>query len=134
MARLYVDENSGSLVPPLRAAGHDVMFAGESGTGRSDAWHFRQAITDRRTIITLDSDFYDLHGLWTVLMILQVADLGHSGILTAIQDRQFTHDGWSTAIVAKLADEEELHGRILTWHARENVWKAEVRPPWGRLI
>jgi hypothetical protein len=135
MARLYIDENSGALVAPLRDAGHDVIFAAEGGVGQSDFWHFRQAIVGGRAIVTLDTGFYYVHGFWTALMTLELADVSHSGILTAMQGKeQFTHTGWLKAIQTKLAGDEELSGRILTWYADADVWEVDLRPPWKGLI
>ena len=134
MARLYIDENAGALLPGLRRNGHDVAFAKDIGTGRGDVWHLRRAIAERRVVISLDSGFYYLHGLWTALVQLEVARVGHSGILTAVQDREFSYAGWLDAIERLLAAGEELSQRILTWHANVSLWGEEVRPPWKGLI
>ena len=136
MARLYVDENLLSLVEPLRNSGHDVVSAKEGeGQGKSDAWHFREAFDDQRTILTLDSDFYYLHGLWTTLQILGLAERSHAGILTAVQTKGYYR--WRLflrAIEDLLAKDEVLTGRMLTWRAADGKWRAENRKPWEGMI
>ena len=134
MARLWVDENLGFFVSPFRDAGHDTIYAGETGPGRSDVWHFRAALDGERVLVTLDSDFYYLHGLWTTLETLRVVEGGHPGILTALQTEEFTIPGWLPAVQAKLATGEPLGGRMLTWRAAESEWRDENRKPWEGLI
>lgn len=134
MARLWVDENLGFFVLPLRDDGHDVLDARETGVGRSDASHFREAVRDQRIILTLDSDFYYLHGLWMTLVTLDVVHTEHRGILTALQTKEFTIPGWLPVIEEKLASGEDLSGRMLTWHTGEAKWDPDIRPPWSELI
>jgi Domain of unknown function (DUF5615) len=134
MARLYLDENAGALVRLLREAGHDVSFAKDVGQGRSDPWHFRQAISERRVMISLDTGFYYLHGLWTTLLDLGITDSRHSGILTVVQSNTFDLTLWSDAIRNKLQEDGDLTGKMLTWHAGAEHWGEDVRPPWKGLI
>lgn len=131
MASLYVDENLASLVDPLRAAGHDVVFAGDTGGGRTDPWHFREAIRQRRVFVTLDkSDYTYLHKLWTTLQTLGVVIDSHAGILTAVPARGFTQSVWLPALLGRLATPSDLVGRLFRWlHAKaewhEDRWRAE---------
>lgn len=134
MARLYLDENVGALLTPLLNAGHDLAFAKDVGTGQSDVWHFRRAVSEERTVISLDTGFYYLHGLWTTLVDLEMADARHSGILTAVQGRAFSHIKWLDAIQNKLMGDADLTGKMLTWHADLEFWGEDVRPPWKGLI
>lgn len=134
MARLWVDENLGFFVPSLRDAGHDVFYAGQTGPGRSDVWHFREALDDQRIILTLDSGFYFLHGLWTTLETLRVVQIRHAGILTAVQTKEFAVPGWLPVVQEKLATGELFDGRMLTWHTAEGEWRPDIRLPWKGLI
>src|SRR3972149_3263718 len=106
MARLWVDENLGFFVPHPRGPGPDFLFGGETGPGRPDVWHFREALESQRTMLTLDSGFYYLHGLWTTLKILSVVQIEHAGILTAVQTKEFTIPEWLPAVQQKLATGE----------------------------
>src|SRR3990172_1244474 len=103
MARLYVDENlAGDLVEQLRRRGHDTVFAGDSGEGRTDAWHFHEAFTSERVLLALDRrDYQCFHRLWTTLRIMNVIERGHAGILVAVQTKGFTHAEWLPALQEK---------------------------------
>ena len=55
MAHVYIDENlTGEFVSKLQELGHDVADGANFGPGKTDAWHFRTALAERRIIITLD--------------------------------------------------------------------------------
>jgi len=59
--RLLADENIPlDTVRELRAAGHDVYSATESGPGAPDLAHIETAITEDRLILTFDRDFGEL--------------------------------------------------------------------------
>ena len=130
MARVYIDENSRFLVGPLRRSGHDVLDDGDAGKGHSDVWHFRKATSDRRIIITLDTGFYYIHGLWMALMTLEVVRPRHAGILTSVVNKQFDEDEWEKTIQTKVAIPEELSGRNSTWHPDEKRCNDDLRRPW----
>lgn len=131
MARLYVDENlAGNFVSELRGKGHNVVFAGDAGEGRTDAWHFQTALRDERIMLTLDRrDYQYFHRLWTTLKIMHVVEQGHAGILVAVQTKGFSHADWLQALEPKLAAPEELRGRMSRWHPiqgwHEDDWKPE---------
>ena len=134
MASVYLDEDAGALLSPLQENGHDVALAKDIGPGRSDVWHFRRAISDERVVISLDTGFYYLHGLWTTLVDLEIVDSRHPGILTAVQSKAFTHTQWADAIKTKLHEGDEMTGKMLTWHADGEFWGEDVRKPWKGLI
>lgn len=59
--RLLADENIPlDAVRELRAAGHDVYAATESGPGAPDLAHIERAVTEDRLILTFDRDFGEL--------------------------------------------------------------------------
>jgi hypothetical protein len=124
MARLYVDENLADLISGLREARHDVVSAIEhGGPGRTDAWHFREALVERRIILTLDKkDFEYFHRLWTTLEILRIVEQGHAGILIAIETKGFAHPDWLPAVQEKLTTPEEVAGRMYRWHPVQERW------------
>ena len=130
MARLYVDEDLANFVVPLREAGHDVLSARESGAERSDPWHLRQASVDGRTLATFNErDFRYLHRLWTSLRAFHVMDVQHSGIVTATA--QLEPPAWLPALNELFGADEDMTGRMLTWHPgrhewREDRWRPEV--------
>lgn len=131
MARLYVDESlGGQFVVQLRERDHDVVFAGDAGTGKSDAWHFREAVKRERLLLTLDrSDYQYFHRLWTSLNIMGIVDETHHGILVAIQAKGFSQSVWVAELGPKLASPDELKGRMSRWHPthgwHEDQWKPE---------
>ena len=132
MARLYVDENlAGRFVSGLRDFGHDVVLGGDLGEGRTDAWHFGQAYTNQRILVTLDQGFEYFHRMWTTLRIMNVVQRGHAGILRAAQTDGFTQIDWLPVIHEKLALPDEISGRMYTWiHDRgewlEDKWRPEA--------
>ncbi len=131
MAGLYVDENlAGQFVTGLRDRNHDVVFAGDIGEGRTDAWHFREAFLAERVLLTLDkSDYRYFHQLWTTLNVMRITEKAHAGILVAIQIKGFNQTEWLEALDSKLDDPTELSGRMLRWHPtqgwHEDDWKPE---------
>jgi hypothetical protein len=131
MARIYVDENlAGSFVSELRDFGHDVVFGGDIGPGRSDAWHFREALIDQRILLTLDKrDYQYFHKLWTTLKILNLVDRGHAGILVAVQVKGFTYSDWLPVVQQKLRTPEELSGRMYRWHPQQREWHEDAARP-----
>lgn len=124
MARLYLDEHLHALVSPLRNYGHDVVFAVDiGGQGKTDAWHFREALASQRTLLTLDrKDFQYFHRLWTTLRIVGVVETEHAGILRAVQTKGFTYSEWLPVLQDKLVMAQELRGRMYTWHPDECKW------------
>ena len=130
MARLYIDENlAGQLVSDLRDLRHEVAFAGDIGQGRTDAWHFREALNQKRVLITLDKgDFRYLHRLWTALRTLAVIEQVHAGILAAVQTREFAHPNWLAALNEKLTVPEDLAGRMSIWHPTSGWHEDDSRP------
>ena len=96
MARVYLDEHLGGFIEEFRRREHDVIAATEEGRrGRTDTWHFREALEDQRIILTWDKrDFEYLHRLWTTLRIMGVVTTGHPGILTKEAPRSFREADW----------------------------------------
>jgi hypothetical protein len=131
MTRGYLDEHLGDFRNRLVGAGHDVVFAGDAGRdGRTDAWHFRQAIDDGRVILTLDKgDFRYLHQLWATLHTLRVISSKHAGVLTAAQSDGFTHLRWLEVVEQKLLDPDSLQGMMLRWIPGQRRWKEEAGYP-----
>ena len=130
MVRVYLDEHLGDLLDPLRASGHDVTFGGSQGrSGRTDAWHFREAVDDARVLVTLDKgDFEYLHKLWTALRTCHVVDVQHAGILTAAGEPRFSHARWARRLGDKLV-ETALGGRLFKWVQSTGRWhEAQARP------
>lgn len=130
MALLYVDEHLGDVVESLREAGHDVLYSQDVGQGRTDAWHFRQALESKRVLLTLDKrDFLYFHRLWTTLTIMGMTDQEHAGILVAIESKGFTRAAWLQALQEKVSAPEELRGRMSRWHPEagwhEDAWRPE---------
>ncbi len=131
MARLYIDENlAGQFVSDLQERRHDVIFAGDVGEGRTDAWHFKEAHLAERILVTLDrTDYQYFHRLWTTLNVMRIVEQSHAGILVAIQTKRFSHSGWLEALDSKLANPDELRGRMSRWHPtqgwHEDDWKPE---------
>lgn len=128
MVRVYLDEHLGDLLNPLRGSGHDVMFGGDRGrSGKTDAWHFREALDDSRVMVTLDNFEY-LHKLWTTLRTFRVVAAQHAGILTAAGEPGFVHSGWVQQLRDKLG-ESTLEGRLFKWVQSTGRWhEAQWRP------
>lgn len=130
MVRVYLDEHLGDLIKPLRTSEHDVMFGGDRGrSGKTDAWHFREALDDSRVMVTLDKgDFEYLHKLWTTLLTFRVVTAQHSGILTAAGEPGFSHSDWAQQLLDKLG-ESALNGRLFKWVQSTGRWhEAQWRP------
>ena len=117
MARLYLDEQVGDFSGPLQRDGHDVVVTDSPPrSARSDAWLFREALSEARIIITLNrSDFLYLHQLWTTLRTFGIVPNHHQGILTTIQSGYWTRADWLASIRAKLQTPEVLVGRMAAW-------------------
>lgn len=128
--RLYIDEQLGNFVRPLSDAGHDILFAGDGArSGRTDAWHFRQAIDDGRVLLTFDRrDFEDLHWLWTTLRILGVVDSQHAGILTCAPTQGFTSRDW-LGVVRERLNSAIPAGRLLRWVPGTGDWREHQSRP-----
>ena len=61
MARLLANENVPRVaIAALRAAGHDVLWAGEEFPTTADADVLARAVADARVLVTLDKDFGEL--------------------------------------------------------------------------
>jgi predicted nuclease of predicted toxin-antitoxin system len=59
--RFLADENvPGPVVAGLRARGHDVLYAKESMAGADDPVLLALAQTERRIVVTIDTDFGEL--------------------------------------------------------------------------
>ena len=59
--RVLADENiPGDTIRALRAAGHDVFAAAESGPGSADAILLARAAAEGRVVLTFDRDFGEL--------------------------------------------------------------------------
>ncbi len=127
--RVYVDEQLGNFVASLEEAGHDVVFAGSEGrSGRTDAWHFREAMSEERVLITFNrGDFQYLHRLWTSLQVVGVVARPHSGLLTCATEKDYTPTRWLPVVVERLTTEIPK-GHLLRWIPVTRVWRAdEVR-------
>lgn len=126
MARVYVDEQLGNFVTPLQQAGHDVVFAGDTGrSGRTDAWHFREALEQQRVLVTYNRrDFEYLHQLWTSLRTLRVVQASHSGVLTCASEKDYTPTDWLPELVARLRT-TVARGHLLRWIPMNQVWRVD---------
>lgn len=131
MRRVYLDEQLGNFTEELKRHGHDVVFGGEDArSGRSDAWHFREAIAGRRTIITFNRrDFEYLHTLWTTLRTMNVVDTMHAGVLTAGPNAEFQPVDWLPLVIARLDNEEPLDGRLFRYVAGIGEWREDAAHP-----
>jgi hypothetical protein len=125
MVRLYVDEQLAHFVDALSEAGHDVVFAGEVGrAGRTDAWHFRQAIESQRVIVTFNrQDFEYLHRLWTTLVTLGVVAKHHSGMLTSFPTPDFTPIDWLDPLLERLVGTSAQPGQLVRWLPGSRRWR-----------
>jgi hypothetical protein len=127
-----VDENlGGSFVQRLHAFGHDVAFGPDiGGRSRTDVWHFRQALTEGRILLTFNtSDFRYLHRLWTTLRILDVVQTGHAGILTTEGAKGYTPHEWLPVVQARLEIQDDLRERMFVWHPPTQRWEEDAWKP-----
>jgi predicted nuclease of predicted toxin-antitoxin system len=71
---IYLDQMfSVGVAQALRAEGHDVLRASETGQNRADDWQILQkAISENRVLVTLDEHFGD----WAVLPLSE-----HPGVI-----------------------------------------------------
>lgn len=131
MARLYLDEHLGHLRLALKEFGHDVVSATDDDKrGRTDAWHFSQAVDENRTILTWNRGDYEyLHRLWTTLQTLGLVSKGHAGILTRAAPRTYQSNEWLPVASERLASGEPLGGRMLIWHPRTSTWEEDKWRP-----
>lgn len=131
MARLYLDEHLGGFSQALEGAGHDVIAATEPGReGRTDSWHFREAIADQRVILTWDKpDFEYLHRLWTTLQILGVVAASHPGILTKEAPRTFREADWIQVALDRLSLFDGFQGHMFVWQQQAGKWVEDKWKP-----
>lgn len=131
MALLYVDEQLGDFVSPLTDAGHDVIFAGDVGRGgRTDTWHFREAIDTQRVLLTFNRrDFEYLHKLWTTLHVLGVITTRHAGILTSAPTKTFKPRDWLPVVIDRLSSAAVPRGRLYRWLPRSAEWREDDARP-----
>jgi hypothetical protein len=108
-----------------------VIAATEEGRrGRTDAWHFREALADQRIILTWDKrDFEYLHRLWTTLRIMGVVTRGHLGILTKEAPRSFREADWIQLAVERLETPGDFGGRMFVWHQHTGRWEEDQWKP-----
>ena len=136
VARVYLDEDIGAFEQPLVAAGHDVISVDrdESRRGRSDAWHFREAVKERRLLVVWNRGDYEyLHRLWTTLHTLGVVDTPHAGVLTAAPSGAVNPHEWLAPLIAKLDAAEGWAGRLLRWLPSVADWREDkTRPEEGQ--
>lgn len=128
MARVYLDEMLGGFARPLSESGHDVVAATDEMRRRQpDAWHFRQALNERRVLLTHDrGDFEYLHSLWTALHILRVVEDQHAGILSV---KGPDEAGWLEAVQERLNAGDPIDGQMLTWIAKRREWQEAKSQP-----
>jgi len=131
VARLSLDEDLGGFASRLQELGHDVVSALQPGRrGRTDAWHFRSALDDRRAILTWNrGDFEYWHRLWTALQTFGIATTSHAGILAAAPSGSFVPADWIPVVHARLGSEEPLEGRMWIWVASAGEWRAHKARP-----
>ncbi len=133
MARLYLDEDLGGFATALREQGHDVLsvVAEADRRGKTDAWHFNEAIAQARILLTWNKDHFQyLHRLWTALNTLNVVGAKHSGIVTADGRRgAILPADWIPVLRDKLASADPLEGRMWIWISSQRKWiEDEFRP------
>jgi hypothetical protein len=131
MVRLYLDEHLGGFAQSLRAFDHDVVTAADEGRqGRTDAWHFREALGERRLILTWNKrDFEYLHRLWTALRTLRVVPGEHPGILTVAASKEFVPSEWIPVAQEKLSTGGPFEGRMWIWVASKRDWDEDAWRP-----
>lgn len=104
----------------VRAAGHDVSWAGEWPRDPGDDELLAKAASEGRTLVTLDKDFGEL---------AVVRDRRHCGIIRLVG---FTSEAQGRTCVAALAKYERdlIEGALITIEP----WRVRVRPaePGGR--
>jgi hypothetical protein len=130
--KVYLDEDVGGFTQHLAAAGHDVLsvVASSERRGRTDAWHFMQALRDRRLLVTWNRpDFEYLHKLWTTLHTLEVVSDPHAGIVTVATAPGFTKEQWLPPLMERLAAAETMLGRLLRWVPGRNDWVEDRTRP-----
>lgn len=131
MARLYLDEHLGGFLDEVRNQGHDAIAATEEGRrGRTDSWHFQEALQASRIILTWNKrDFEYLHRLWTTLRILGLVASDHSGILTKEAPRTLSEVDWLAEVMRKLQTSDVLDGRMLVFHQHTRRWEEDKWKP-----
>ena len=105
----------GGAVAELRAAGHDVVWAGDWAEDPGDEGILARAHAENRVLVTLDKDFGEiaiLHGR------------PHSGVLRLV-NIPARQQGTVCSHVLTLHGEELLSGAIATAELR----RVRIRPP-----
>lgn len=132
MAQIYLDEDVANLASGLRELGHDVVSVAEDALrlSRTDAWHFREALQQRRTLVTWNRrDFQYLHRLWTTLNVLRVNDASHAGILTADAAGSYERAEWIPTVHRKLESSDPLIARMWVWLQKADAWQEDRITP-----
>jgi predicted nuclease of predicted toxin-antitoxin system len=99
--RLLVDQNvPRAVVDTLREVGHDVEWIQTTQPGATDRGILRRASSDRRVILTLDTDFGELgvhRGLPVESGVLPVraAGAGPDNIASIVRQALETRDTWT---------------------------------------
>ena len=115
--RLLIDEDTQArvLVAQLRAAGHDVLTAGEAGLeAKTDADVLAYARTEQRLLLTRNgADFQALHE----------DDPVHPGILVIYQDHDPKKNLTYPAIVQAIANLEASGWEMAGQFIALNAWR-----------
>ena len=106
MARLYADEQFPKrVVEYLRALGHDILTVQEAGKANlkiSDAEVLAFAVSEERTVLTLNrDDFFRLHRLQP----------DHCGIIACKDDQD--KERMAARINEVISNEETLRGKLI---------------------
>ncbi len=105
----------GKAADELRAAGHDVVWAGDWPTDPGDETILAQAHAERRILVTLDKDFGEL---------AVVHNRPHSGILRLVNYSARQQSAVCLAVLAAHGN-DLLAGAIVTAEAG----RMRLRPP-----
>ena len=119
--KLYLDDDTIALalIQALRRAGHDVRTPDEAGlAGVKDPVHFRQAISEGRSLLSRNyDDFKKLHDL-----IVQ-AQGRHPGLLIVRSDGPKRHNMKPHDIVRALRKLEDAGAPIADEYTILNHWQ-----------
>ena len=117
---LYVDDDTiaAALILALRKAGHDVRTPAEAGlAGAKDPVHFRQAIHDRRALLSHNyDDFKKLHEL------VREAQGRHHGVVVVRRDGPKRHYMKPHDIVRALRKLEDAGAPVADEYTILNHW------------